>query len=550
MSNKTTSDLIGTKGYEVDLVSSMKKIFLLLPLIFLGCTRDKKSASSLPFDLNVSQTIRVNYLTEPPSLDWSKSTDTTSSFIQTNIMDGLVQFDFNAPSLKVKPALAQSWEQENNTVWTFKLRHDVQWSDGQPLIAKHFVDGWERLLRPSTASEYAYYLFVIKDAKKYNSGQIDDFSKIGVEAVDDHTLKVTLSKPISYFPLMLTHHTTYPIRLDVIATHGEDTWADEGKMVTLGAYKLAKWQHDSLIHLEKNENYYGDKAKTKNILVYMVAEHSTAVGLFDTGKLDFQSEVPKSEIRAIRQRPEYVNLANFGVYYFGFNTEHPLLGDLRVRKAIAMSINKAEIAEVTGGGELPTTNIIPRGLIGYDENIGIKFDPEAARKILADANIDLTDKKLVFNFNTNENHKLIAENVQAQLKKNLDLNLELKNEEWKVYLQSLKMGNFDIFRMGWISDYPDPNDFMSLMLSYSDNNRTKWKNDEYDTKVTLAASESDKTKRIKLYTEAQKILLEDEVPIVPIYIYNTNILVSKRLRDFPINEMRQFPMKGVSIAQE
>ena len=531
-------------------MSRMKKYIYLLTisLVLFGCTR--KQSSSLPFGLDVNETIRVNYLTEPPSLDWSKSTDTTSSFIQTNIMDGLLQFDFDTPTLKVKPALALSWEHENNTVWTFKLRNDVKWSDGTPLVASHFVDGWERLLRPTTASEYAYYLFIIKGAKDYNSSKIKDFSKVGVQSVDDHTLRVTLDKSISYFPLMLTHHTTYPIRLDVIESHGEDGWADEGKIVTLGAYKLSKWKHDNLIHLERNEEYYDEKAKAKNILVYMVAEHSTAVSLFDTGKLDFQSEVPKSEIRAIRQRPEYRNLSNFGVYYYGFNTEHELLSDKRVRRAIAMSINRAEITKVMGGGELPTTNIIPKGLIGYNENIGIKFDPEGAKKLLADSDIDLNDKKILFHFNTNENHKLIAENVQAQLKKNLGLELELKNEEWKVYLQTLKASNFDIFRMGWISDYPDPHDFMSLMLSYSDNNRTKWKNSTYDEKVTEASSESDEQKRIAIYNEAQRILLEDEVPILPLYIYNTNILISNRLKDFPENEMRQFPMKGVSIVAE
>lgn len=521
---------------------------LTLSFVIFGCTRNKKT--SLPFGLDINQTIRVNYLTEPPSLDWSKSTDTTSSFIQTNIMDGLVQFDFDAPTLKVKSALASSWENKDNKVWIFKLRQDIKWSDGTPLVASHFVDGWERLLRPTTASEYAYYLFIVKGARDYNSGKQKDFSQVGVKAVDDHTLQVTLEKSISYFPLMLTHHTTYPIRLDVIETHGEDTWADESKIVTLGAYKLMKWEHDNIIHLERNEEYYGDKAKTKNILVYMVQEHSTAIGLFDTGKLDFQSEVPKSEIRAIRQRPEYHNISNFGVYYYGFNTEHELLGNKIVRKAIAMSINKDEITEVMGGGELPTSNIIPKGLIGYNESIGIKFDPEEAKKLLADVNIDLTGKKIQFHFNTNENHKLIAENVQAQLKKNLGLNLELKNEEWKVYLQTLKAGNFDIFRMGWISDYPDPHDFMSLMLSYSDNNRTKWINDIYDEKVTEASSEPDEQKRIKLYNEAQKILLEEDVPIFPLYIYNTNILISNRLKNFPTNEMRQFPLKDVSIVTE
>lgn len=517
--------------------------------LIVGCTKKQEKSE---FGLDINDTIRVNFLTEPPSLDWSKSTDTTSSFVEINIMDGLAEFDFTKPNLSVKPALAESWEPSNGSkTWTFKLRQGVKWTDGVELEASHFVDGWERLLRPTTASEYGYYLFGVKNARKYNEGKLKDFSKVGVRAEDKYTLVVDLDTPRSYFPLMLTHHASYPIRKDVIAKHGEDTWADEGKIVTLGAYKLKKWEHDRIIHLERNEDYYGEKAKIKNVLVYMILEQSTAVGLVDTGKLDFQLEVPKSDIRVLRNREDYVNIHNLGIYYYGFNTKKAPYNDSRVRRAIAMAIDRKEIATVIGGGEKPTGNIIPPGLIGHDEEIGTKFDPAAAKALLAEAGYtDMTNfPKLTLNFNTNENHQLVAENVQAQLKRNLGVSLELKNEEWKVYLKTLRTNNFGIYRMGWVSDYPDPADFMSLMLSYSENNRSKWVNKKYDSLVEKAAAELDSDKRIEAYTQAQKILLEKDAPIVPLYVYSSNVLVSKRVKNFPINEMRQFPLKGASLVK-
>ena len=181
-----------------------KTLVFLLAGFFItaGCTKKEQTAE---FGLPLENTIRINYLTEPPSLDWSKSTDTTSSFIETNIMDGLVQYDFSKPQLDVKPALAESWTPSDNAkTWTFTIRKGVKWTDGKELTAQHFVDGWERLLRPTTASEYAYYLYAVKNARDYNEGKIEDFSKVGVKAVDPYTLKVELTAPRSYFPLMLT----------------------------------------------------------------------------------------------------------------------------------------------------------------------------------------------------------------------------------------------------------------------------------------------------------------------------------------------------------
>ncbi|MCB0393346.1 MAG: peptide ABC transporter substrate-binding protein [Bdellovibrionales bacterium] len=521
----------------------------LLALVFtiaISCTKKEEKAE---FGLDLKETIRVNFLTEPPSLDWEKSTDTTSAFIQTNLMDGLAEYDFDSPELSVKPALAESWEASNNaTKWVIKLRQGVMWNDGVELVAQHVVDGWERLLRPTTASEYAYYLFAVNGARDYNSGKIKDFSKVGVKALDKYTLEVNLDSPRSYFPKMLTHHCTHPIRLDVIAKHGEDTWADEGKIVTLGAYNLKKWDHDRIIHLERNETYYGEKAKIKNVLVYMILEQSTAVGLMDTGKLDFQYEVPKANIRALQKRDDYISIPIFGTYYYGFNHTRAPFNNIHLRKAVAQAIDTKEIETVINGAGKSTSNLIPPGLLGYDPSIPNPFNIESAKSELAAAGYGPEKPfKFTLSFNTNENHQLIGENVQAQLKKNIGALMELKNEEWKVYLKTLLAKDFDLYRLGWISDYPDPNDFASLMLSYSENNRGKYNNPKYDALVEKAASELDEQKRAELYRQAQNVLLKEDAGIVMIYSYVNAMLVSKRVKNFPVNSMYQFPLKGASL---
>ena len=519
-------------------------------LVITGISCTRQSQTKLEFGLDLHDTLRINAGTEPPTLDWNKSTDNTSSLIQINIMEGLSQFNFDTNPISAQPALAESWESSDQKTWTFKIRKNVKWSDGKPLIAQHFVDGWERLLRPSTAAEYAYYLFDIHQARSYNEGQIKDFSKVGVKAIDDHTLHVQLEESQSYFPLKLNHTASYPIRKDVIKKYGEDTWADAGQIVGLGAYNLKRWEHDRILHLERNEQYYGRKAKIKNILAYIIPEQSTAIGLIDTGKLDLQREVPKAMIRQFKQRDDFINAPFFNIYFYGFNTAKAPFDRPALRKAIAHSIDRGEIIKITSSVDQPTTNLIPPGLLGYDESIGLKFNPQKAKQILKTAQID--PKKLpplTLHFNTNENHQLIAENVQAQLKRNLGLNVELKNEEWKVYLQTLKTNAFGIFRMGWIADYPDPHNFMNIMTSRSGNNRTHWKNTKYDDLIQKAALQSDSQTRRQIYRQAQKLVLEEDVAMIPLFVSSMTFLVSKRVRHFPINRMQELVFKDVELEQ-
>lgn len=538
------------------LKSAIKSFFVALGFVAFmtvaGCTKSSGSYSSktLKFGVKKSDTIIVNLQTEPPSLDWHISTDTTSSEVLINIMDGLTRFDLADPELKVIPALAEKWTSDKAAKkWTFDLRKDVKWTDGVPFEAKQVVDGWERLLNPKTAGEYAYFLFNVKNGQAYNQGKIKDFSKVGVKAIGKDKLEVELESSMSFFPSTLAHHSTYPFRKDLFAKYG-NKWTDPGHLVTLGAYTLKEWAHDEAILLERNDNYYGEKAKTKYVLGRMITEQSSAINAFDAGEIDIIPELPSNDISVLKRRPEYKKQNGLIVYYYGLNLKQKPFDNLDFRKAIAYAIDKNEITKVLGQDDVTATSWIPQGMMGYEKDMGIKFDPTKAKEFLAKAGYTdpLKVPKVTITFNTNENHRKIAENVQEQLKRNLGINVEIQNEEWKVYLSKLKSKKgYGIFRMSWVADYPDPDNFLNLLTSFSANNHVGWKNAKYDDLIAKGASELNTDKRKKYYDEAQKILLEEDVAAVPLYYSIRQYLVNDRIKGFKLNPLDSKPYKDVTV---
>jgi oligopeptide transport system substrate-binding protein len=527
-----------------------RAIFVLtsLTILFsLGCT--KKNSGSLEYGLDIKNTLRINLQTEPPSLDWSKSTDTTSSLIQENIMDGLVDYNLKDPELPTIPALATSWQPSQGArVWTFTLRKGVKWTDGVEFAGQQVIDGWERLLNPNTASEYAYFLFPVKNAKAYNSGKLKDFDKVGVHVNDKGQLVVELEQPMGFFPMLLSHHSTFPLRKDLIAKFG-DRWTDPANIQTLGAYKLKVWDHDKAIVLERNDGYYGEKAKIKNVIGYMINEFSTALNLMDAGRLDFQQELPAKELPILRKKPGYRQVSELSIYFYGFNTRKAPFNNLKVRKAFVAAVDRKEITDLLAAGHAPLTGWIPAGMFGYENGRGLKFDPKLAAKLLDEAGYKDRSKfpTITLAFNTNENHQRIAENVQAQIKKNLGVNIRLANEEWKVYLNRLHNDTPDIYRLGWLADYPDPSTFADVMTSFSENNHTGWGSKKYDELTAEGARTLDKQKRREIYSQLQKLLTEDENPVLPIYSAVRQIMLSSRIDNFPVTPIARYEFKGVSF---
>lgn len=535
----------------MNLLRKSSLLLTVLSAVFLttSCTKSG-SDKTLKFGVKKSETIVINLQTEPPSLDWHVGTDTTSHEVTMNIMDGLAEFDYNDPELKALPALATKWESDKAAKkWTFEIRQGVKWSDGVDFEAQHVVDGWERLLNPKTAAEYAYFLFNVKNAKAYNEGKIKDFAQVGVKVVDKNKLEIELETPVSFFPSMLVHHSTFPIRKDVIAKHGSK-WTEPANIVTLGAYNLKEWEHDEALLLERNESYWGEKAKTKYVLGRMITEQSSAVNAFDAGEIDIIPEIPSNDVAVLKQREEFRTQSGLIVYYYGFNLRQKPFDSVDFRKAVAHAIDKQEIIKILGKEEQPATSWIPKGMMGHLDNVGLQFDAAKAKEYMTKAGYadPLKVPKVTITFNTNENHRKVAENVQAQLKRNLGINVEIFNEEWKVYLSKLKSKKgFSIFRMGWVADYPDPDNFLNLLTSFSANNHTGWKNTEYDSLISKGISELNGEKRKEFYTNAQKILLEQDVAAVPLYYSTRQYLVNERVKNFKLNPLDHKVYRVVAV---
>lgn len=519
----------------------------------VSCTSRSGSATLTTVDgrkleLKSGDTLRINLSSEPPTLDWNKATDTTSAHVINNVMEGLVSYNLADKELALVPALALKWvPSEKARVWTFKLRPGVKWSDGVDFKAEHVVDSWKRLMAKETASEYAYFLFAIKNAKAYNEGKVP-WEQVGVSIPSPDTLRVELEKPMGYFPQLMTHASTFPVRMDLIKKHGEK-WTEAGNLVGLGPFKLAIWQHDREVVLEANESYYGGAPALKFIHAQMIIEQATAINLFDAGKLDIVDALPSVELKVQRKRKEYRSTGILQTYFYPMNTKRPPMDNVHVRRAIGHAIDRQKLVQVLDGGQIPLTGWVPPGMQGYIADVGLEFNLDKAKAELKAAGYSDAKKvpKIEIHFNTNEDHQRIAEIVQAQLKEHLGLDVELKNEEWKTYLSNLKTNPPQLYRFGWLGDYPDPDNFMNLMTSYSDNNRTRWGDPRYDKIVEQAAAETDPEKRREMYRKASQILLVEGAPVIPMMTSVAHMLVASRVENFPLNALRRFEYKATRI---
>jgi oligopeptide transport system substrate-binding protein len=486
---------------------------------------------------------------EPPTLDWNLATDNVSITLLQNLMEGLAGYDGKESKLTPKPALAEKWDvSKDGKTYTYHLRKGVTWSDGVPLTAQNFWDSWERALNPKTASEYAYFLFDVVGAKDYNEGKLKDSSKLGMKVLDPSTFQVTLNKRASYFPNIPTFTVTYPIRKDLVDKFGVK-WTDPGNLVTVGPFVLKEWKHDSKVTLGANPKYYGGQPKLETVNGYIVNEDTTAINMFESGKLQYVSRLPPVEIERLKTSPAYRNGPFLRGYYYGFNIAKKPFNDVRVRQAFALAVDRSQITSMLKGGQIPTATWVPKGMLGYEPKVGLDYDLARAKKLLAEAGYP--DGKgfpaVTFMFDTRDDHKMIAERLQAMWKKNLGVDLKAQNEDWKVYLNRLKADVPQMFRLGWGADYPDPDNFLALFTSYSGNNYTQWKSKEFDKLVEEGASEANPAKREAIYRKAQSLLLEKDAVIISLFQDALNVLVSPQVKNLKLNAMDILLLKDVSV---
>lgn len=461
-------------------------------------------------------------------------------------MVGLTEFDRN---LKPAPVIARSWEiLEGGKKIRFHLREDVAWSDGKKVRAQDFEYSWKRLLNPKTASEYAYILFDILNAEEYNQGKIKDENLVGVKAKDDWTLEVQLKYPASYFIAITTFDVTYPQRQDIIEKFGTK-WTEPGNIVTNGPFLLSSWKHENEIQLRANPNFFLGKPAIDKVEMFMVNEKTTALALYEQGQIDFidNHSIPILEKRGLAKMAGFQRVPQLRGYYYGFATDRKPFDDARVRRAFSLAIDRSVFPKILHGGEIPATSWIPPGMLAHNPEIGLSYNPSEARRLLREAGYP--DGKgfprVTLGYNTDENHKLVADAVQGMWKRNLNVLVRLENQEWKVYLKKLQTDPPHIFRLGWGADYPDPDNFMKLFTSNSGNNNTRWKNPRYDQLLALAAREFDEKKRASLYNDAQRILCETDVPITPLFTTAETTVLNPRFTGLKLNSMGRLMLRDV-----
>jgi len=500
-----------------------------------------------------------------------------------NLFEGLMQETQDG----LKPAQAKSYKvSDDGLVYTFTLRDDAKWSDGKPVTAQDFVYSWQRVCDPAVASEYSFIMApYIKGGEEFLAGT-GTAEEMGVKALDEKTLEVTLNFPCSYFLSLTTFYTYMPVRKDCVET-GEGWEKNPTTCISNGPFVLEEYQIGSHLLMKKNENYYdAKKVRLAGIKGLMIVDATTAHSAYQAGEIQVNDTIPQDEIpKLLAEDPNFTQKAQVGTYYAIFNCDAEPTNDLKVRKALTLAIDRKKIVEqVTKGGQIPAAGFIPPNLT-YSDGTSCRaldkngnptpefgIDPnkalvDEAKKLLADAGYPDGKgfPKLTFIYNTSEGHQRIAEALQEMWKTNLNIDIELKNEEWAVFQDTRRDGHFTIARGGWLGDYAAPMTMLDLFTSYSGNNDAQWRwneqpttaphdktlnpeNKEFDEAIKTAMVTSGK-EQDAAYKKAEQIMMDSQI-IMPIYYYSfIYVIDSAKVEGVEKTLMGQWIFKNAEIIE-
>ncbi|MDX8363169.1 MULTISPECIES: peptide ABC transporter substrate-binding protein [Bacillaceae] len=482
-----------------------------------------------------NQVLRVNNNSEPSTLNPGLAEDTTSSAVLLQSFEGLTRVGKEG---KPEMAMAEDYEMsDDGLTYTFKLRDGLKWSNGDALTAHDFEYAWKWVLQNPEAN-YAYILDYVKNAEAARNGEVD-LSEVGVKALDDLTLEVQLENPTAYFLELTAFYTYFPVNSKVSEANAD--WAlDAGPDYTSnGPFKLASWEHNDIIVLEKNENYWdADSVTLETIEIIMINDQNTELTMFDNDELDWAGDptgsLPSEALPSLKEAGILNVKPIAGVYWYKFNTEEAPFNNKKIRKAFAYSIDRKAIVEnITQGGEVPAFGIIPPSIFpeaaegGYFKDADYETAKQLLEEGLAEEGYASVEDlpAIELSYNTNETHAKVAQAIQDMWKKNLGVEVELFNQEFAVHLDAMDAGNYQIARLGWLGDFNDAMNFLEIYKEVGGNNDTRWENDEYKKLLDDSNKETDPAKRKELLSKADELIME-EMPIAPIYYY-TNAYVKK-----------------------
>ncbi len=472
------------------------------------------------------QTLLLGNGAEPGDLDPHLATALTEFNIILALGEGLVSID--EASGQPVPAAAESWEvSEDQLRYTFRLRPDAKWSNGDPLRAADFVFSFERILRPALAAEYAYMLFPLRGAEAFNSGETSDFSTVGVSAPDERTLVLELAAPTPYFLGLLANMSWFPVHPPTILKHGKidergTAWTRPGNYVGNGAYELKTWVPNDRVEVVRQPHHYSDAARGGRRVVFFPTDNVPAdEAAFRAGQRHATYELLPDRIATYRREaPELLRIdPQLETVYLRFNTTRAPLSDPRVRRALALALDREAItASVLQGSRVPAHHYTPPGAGGYEARARQPHDLAAARALLADAGFPEGKNfpRLELLINTDDVTRRIMEAVQAMWRRELGVDVNLVSQDFRVYLDAMKGLDYDVARARWVGDYDDPNTFLDMFVSGGGNNQTGWSSPEYDALIAAAAKTADGAARLELFQKAEAHLLE-QAPIAPLF---------------------------------
>ena len=514
----------------------MKKTFLILCLMLsmfiVACGKGGKgSGNSVSFNMEA----------EPTSLDPQILTDMSGLFVTSMTYESLVRLN---EKNEIIPAGAESWtKSDDGKVWTFKIRQGMKWSNGDPVTAKDYYNGIKRGIEPKTASEYAFLAYYIENAEDYNTGKLKDFGKVGIKAKDDYTLEFTLSQPAPFFLKTLIMPIYFPVNEKALAANGDGYATEAKKSIYNGPFIIEKWVHNNKVVMKKNPNYWdAANVKIETVVYKIIPDNNSALNAFNNKEVDVTS-ITSEQAKGFKDNPKMVSKNDGSVWYLLFNFNNKTLANLKVRKALLMAIDREGlINNVLNGYGTAAKTFVPKG-IGITGKDGkdftefvptstLGYNPQEAKKLLAEGLKEAGQAsfpKMSMLINESGKNKVIAEYIQEQLRKNLNIQLDLEIMTAQERFSRMSQKDFDMVFAGWSGDYPDAITYLDLFESTGGNNNGSYKNPEYDALVKTVRSTADQNVRIPALVKIEGIIAQD-LPVGVLFHREKQYLVDKKVK--------------------
>lgn len=526
----------------------MRALLPLLVLLLLPACRDRTPAAPTEAPAAVAGDaciFRYAIPEAPGSLDPAQVRSGLEGLVAPNLFEGLMVYP--EADGAVRPGVAERHAvSADGLTWTFHLRGDARWSDGEPVTAHDFVYAWRRVLAPATASPYADILHVIEGAAAFHRGETQDFGTVGLSAPDDRTVVVRLREPTPYFAELTAFYTYLPVPRRAVEAHG-DRWTRAEHIVTNGPFRLDRYDLNEMLVLAKNPTYWDAKSVGADRLeIRIVNDGNTAVNLFESNQLDWTGlvDLPSVRLRELVQWPAYRTDPWLATHYLRLNTRQPPFDDPRVRQAVSLAIDRDTLAKVIRGGNEPAPAFVPP-MPGWTVTRGPDLDVERARALLAEAGYGV-GRPLAFrlHYPNDELRRLLAQLVAAQLKKHLNAEASLWVEEFRVYLRTQDEGRYQASLSRWAADYSDPTTFLDMWTTASLQNKTGWSDAEYDSLLKKAHGTVDEAPRTQVMQQAEVRVL-DAAPIVPLIFGGKAFLLRGSVTGLGKNSLGNHLMKYV-----